>query len=90
MSDAFGTLLQLLLSALGVIATPDMNMLGLAVAVIAVAVLALAVTLVTALSGADSAPHPLRAIDISTLLSQSDPSADGHPRPRAPGIARAV
>jgi len=36
------------------------------------------------------APHPLRAIDIGTLLTQSDPDAAGHPRPRAPGVATAA
>lgn len=90
MSDAFGALVQFLLAALGFVTTPDVTVLGLAVAVIAVAVLAIAIARLAAPAGTDSAPHPLRAIDISTLLPQSDPSADGHPRPRAPGVARAA
>lgn len=88
MSEAIGTLLQLLLSALGVLAMPDMGVLGLAVAVVALAVLALATTRHTPLSGICSSVHPRRGIDVSTPLAQSDPDAAGHPLPRAPGVAR--
>ncbi len=89
MSAMLGTLLQLLLAALGAVATSDGGMLGLAVAVIAVTVLALATShpLPAEMRGS---PHPLRAIDASVLLAQSDPRAEGHPRPRAPGVVPAV
>lgn len=90
MSEAIGTLLQLLLAALGALPVPDGGMLGVAAAIVALAVLALAITLVAPPSGIRSAPHPRRAIDVSVLLAQSDPDAAGHPRPRAPGVARAA
>jgi len=84
-------LLQLLLVVLGAIAVPDSAALGITVAIVALTLLAIAIrTLVlTAPSGA-SPPHPLRAIDVSTLLTQSDPDAAGHPRPRAPGVVLAA
>lgn len=90
MAEFFSTLTQLLLAALGVVAAPDASMLGLAVAVIAMAVLALTVAHGAVRAGKSSPPHPLRAIDVSTLLGQSDPDAAGHPRPRAPGAATAA
>ncbi len=89
MPEMISTLLQLLLTALGAVSAPEAGMLGLAVAVLAVAVLALATS--HALPAEDrGSPHPLRAIDVSTLLAQSDPSAEGHARPRAPGRASAA
>jgi len=81
MADAFEQLMQLMLSALGMVAMPDVASLDLA---------ALTLTVGVVPAGQGSAPHPLRAIDASTLLSQSDPDAPGHPRPRAPGVVRAV
>ncbi len=90
MGDAIGTLMHLLLSALGVLAMPDVGVLGLAVAAIALAVLALAATRQTPRSGIRASAHPRRGIDVSTPLTQSDPDAAGHPRPRAPGVALAA
>jgi hypothetical protein len=90
MTDFFEQLMQLVLSVLGLVAVPDVASLGLAIALIAVAALVVALA-VGALRLVDaSTPHPLRAIDASVLLSQSDPDAAGHPRPRAPGVVRAV
>lgn len=86
----FEQLVQFALSALGLVAVPDMAVLGLAVAVLAVTALVVAVTFGIVRVDGGSAPHPLRAIEIGTLLPQSDPDAAGHPRPRAPGVVRAV
>jgi len=95
MADGIEHLMQLFLSALGLVAMPDMASLDLAaltlaMAVLTVVALVIVITLGIARAGHGSSPHPLRAIDPSTLLSQSDPDAAGHPRPRAPGVARAV
>ncbi|WP_426188262.1 DUF6412 domain-containing protein [Microbacterium sp. TWP3-1-2b2] len=95
MADWIEKLMQLVLSALGLAGTPDLATLDLAALSLAVAVLAVATLIVTITLGAvrtgqGSAPHPLRAIGRSVLLSQSDPDAAGHPRPRAPGVVRAV
>ncbi|MFG6444071.1 DUF6412 domain-containing protein [Microbacterium sp. P06] len=88
MFETITSTMHLLLSVLGLVGTPDPSAIGVAVAVIAVGLLALS-TVSTALPGTGdvSAPHPRRAIDISTPLSQSDPDAAGHPRPRAPQSA---
>lgn len=91
MGEMFRELLQLLLAALGVVTVPEPSILGLTVAVLALSLLVLAIrTLVLTAPGGASPPHPLRAIDVSTLLTQSDPDAAGHPRPRAPGVVRAA
>jgi hypothetical protein len=94
MIESITALLQLLLAALGAAPLPSGldagGMLGIAAVLVAVAVIAIALTLVAPLFGIRSTPHPRRAIDVSTLLTQSDPDAAGHPRPRAPGVARAV
>lgn len=94
MDHAISTLIQLLLTALGAVPLPSTltagGMLGVAAILVAVTVIALALALVTPQWGIRSAPHPRRAIDVSTLLAQSDPDASGHPRPRAPGVALAA
>ena len=90
MIDALSTVLQLMLTALGAVPVPLDGMLGVAALLVAVAVIAIAVALVAPRTGLRSAPHPRRAIDVSTQLSQSHPDADGHPRPRAPGVAFAA
>ncbi|HWK78461.1 DUF6412 domain-containing protein [Microbacterium sp.] len=95
MVDGLEQLLQLMLSALGLVAMPDLASLDLAaltlaLALLTVAALIVAITLGVVGAGQGSAPHPLRAIGASILLAQSDPDADGHPRPRAPGVARTV
>lgn len=95
MADGIEQVVQFVLSALGLVAMPDVASLDLAaltlaVALLTVTALVVAITLGVVRAGHDSSPHPLRAIDPSTLLSQSDPDAAGHPRPRAPGVVRAV
>lgn len=94
MIESINALLQLLLTALGVVPLPSGldagGVLGIAAVLVAVTVIAIAVALVAPLFGIRSTPHPRRAIDVSTLLAQSDPDAAGHPRPRAPGVASAV
>ncbi|MES2865993.1 DUF6412 domain-containing protein [Microbacterium profundi] len=95
MTDWIEQLMQLALSALGFAGMPDLASLdlaalSLAVALLAVATLVVAITLGVLQTGEGSAPHPLRAIGRSVLLSQNDPDAAGHPRPRAPGVVRAV
>ncbi|MEV4775814.1 DUF6412 domain-containing protein [Microbacterium sp. LTA6] len=90
MGEWFGQMLSIVLTALGLVSTPDATALGLAIAVVAVAVLALAITLSALPTGGGGSPHPRRAIDIGTLLTQSDPDAAGHPRPRAPGVVPAA
>ena len=57
---------------------------------VATTVLVVALAVLMPRFGIRSAPHPRRAIDVSTLLAQSDPDAAGHPRPRAPGVAPAA
>lgn len=90
MSEWFGQMLGFVASALGMIAVPDAAALGVAIALIALTTLTIAVALSLVPAREGSAPHPLRAIDVSTLLAQSDPDAAGHPRPRAPGAAVAA
>ncbi|WP_144874407.1 DUF6412 domain-containing protein [Microbacterium sp. 1.5R] len=90
MSEWFSQMLSFVASALGLIAVPDAATLGLAIAVIALTTLTIVVALSVAPPPARTAPHPLRAIDASTLLGQSDPDAAGHPRPRAPGVVAAA
>jgi hypothetical protein len=85
--------LHLLLSTLGIVGGGiDVTALGGMTGAIAVAIALMAATVVIAAvvamlhraPGGASPPHPLRAIDISSPLTQSDPDAPGHPRPRAP------
>lgn len=95
MADWFEQMVQLMLSALGLLNMPDLATLDFATLSLALALLAVAAVVVTIVigvvqAGQGSSPHPLRAIDASVLLSQSDPDAAGHPRPRAPGVVRAV
>lgn len=90
MSEWFGQMVSLVLTTLGLVSAPDATALGLAIALVAVAVLTLALLASVRQTTAGTAPHPWRAIDVSTLLAQSDPDAAGHPRPRAPGVATAA
>lgn len=90
MSEWFGQVMSFVATALGLVTMPDAAALGVAIALLAVTALTLAVVLsVRQVPRADE-PHPLRAIDVGALLSQSDPDAAGHPRPRAPGVATAA
>lgn len=90
MLDAISTLLQAMLAVLGAVSVTDAGAIGVAVAVIALTALTFACALHLPAAMLRSAPHPLRAIDVSTLLSENDPDAAGHPRPRAPGVAHAA
>lgn len=90
MGEWFGQMLSIVLTALGIVSAPDAAALGLAIALVAVTVLTLAVALSALPAGGGGAPHPRRAIDVGTLLPQSDPDAAGHPRPRAPGVVPAA
>ncbi|WP_309128348.1 DUF6412 domain-containing protein [Microbacterium sp.] len=89
MGEKIGTLLQLLLTALGAVPLTD-GVLGVAAVLVAVTVLALVVALAAPHSGLRLSVHPGGAVDATVLLAQSDPDADGHPRPRAPGFALAA
>ena len=90
MIDALNTLLQLLLTALGAVPIPVDGMLGIAAILVTIAVLTIVVSVLAPRAGIRSSPHPRRAIDVSTCLAQSHPDADGHPRPRAPGVVLAA
>ena len=90
MSEWFGQMLGVVATALGLMSMPDAAALGLAVALLAVTALTLAIVLSVRPEATSDAPHPLRAIDVGTLLPQSDPDAAGHRRPRAPGVATAA
>lgn len=88
MFESLVSALHLLTALVVGVAAPEAGALGLAIAVLAVTV-AVAVALAVAAPDAAqrSGPHPRRAIDLSSPLTQSDPDASGHPRPRAPGSA---
>jgi len=94
MIESINALLQLMLTALGVVPLPSGldagGMLGVAAVLFAVAVIAIAITAVAPFFGIRSTPHPRRGVDVSAPLTQSDPDAAGHPRPRAPGVAPAA
>ncbi|MFB8188029.1 DUF6412 domain-containing protein [Microbacterium sp. NPDC055988] len=90
MSEWFGQMLSFVATALGLVSMPDATALGLAIALLAMTALTLAIVLSVRPEATSDAPHPLRAIDVGTLLTQSDPDAAGHPRPRAPGVATAA
>lgn len=87
MSEWISQMLGFIATALGLVSMPDAAALGLAIALVALAALTIALALTVGPAPDADAPHPLRAIDIGALLSQSDPDAAGHPRPRAPGVA---
>lgn len=87
MGELLGSLLQLMLTALGAVPLPPDGMLGVAAALVALAILTMVAAIAVPHSDIRSTPHPRRAIDTSILPAQSDPDAAGHPRPRAPGVA---
>jgi hypothetical protein len=82
--------LHLVLSALGLAAPGDfasVGAIGVAIAVVSAAiVIAALLSLTLPPTAGSSPPHPVRAIDVSSSPSQSDPDASGHARPRAPGF----
>jgi len=94
MGDATGTLLQLMLAALGAVPLPDAALSGgvfaVAAALVAVAVLALVIVHAAPNAGIRSSARPGGVLGASVLLTQSHPDADGRPRPRAPGLAPAA
>ncbi|GAA1443554.1 DUF6412 domain-containing protein [Leifsonia poae] len=57
------------------------------VAILATAGLRSLVALVTSLQVSERLARPVEPADRARLLTQSDPDADGRPRPRAPGYA---
>jgi hypothetical protein len=85
-------LLNLLLATAELALTPGTGAPLLAVVLAAAVVATVAIVLVVLpalLAGAS--PRAPRPIDPSAPLTQSDPDAAGHPRPRAPGfVARAA
>ncbi|HBS09490.1 MAG TPA: hypothetical protein DEA69_11920 [Microbacterium sp.] len=89
MRNATAALLALILSTLGLLTLADANTVTLAVVV--VTTIALAVLALHAIARPSSARQRLtragRQIDPSALVEQSDPDAEGHARPRAPGLA---
>jgi hypothetical protein len=89
MAELIGTLLRLLLAALGMAVAADPGAVTLCAAVLLAT--ALVIVLLHAVGGRSSSwtalRRPRRAIDISAMLPQSDPDAAGHPRSRAPGHA---
>ena len=86
--ESIGSLAHVLLTTLG-LAAPDPSAAALvAVAITAITVVALALqSLVLPISSVAASAHPRHARDLSLALSQSNPDAPGHPRPRAPGHA---
>jgi len=88
MMESISSLLHVLLTTLG-LAAPDPSAAALvAVAITAVTVVALALqALLLPLSAVAASALPRHARDLVVALSQSDPDAPGHPRPRAPGRA---
>lgn len=90
MIEYLSTLLQLMLTALGAVPLPVEGMLGLAAALIAVTILTIVISIIAPQIATRCAARPGRAIDSSIRVTQSHPDADGHPRPRAPGVAPAA
>ena len=91
MFDSLNAALHLVLATVHLSATPDLatvGALGIALALIAATLVVAAIHVAAVPVRSNSSPaHPARAIDISSPLTQSDPDASGHPRPRAPGHA---
>lgn len=87
MVESIGSLVHVLLTTLG-LAAPDPSAAALvAVAITALAVVALALqSLVLPISALAASARPRRARHLVVALSQSDPDAPGHARPRAPGL----
>lgn len=85
---ALGALPALTVAALG------LGALGITVAAVAALAAALLVLrLAAVLAGVDGAGAPRAsrtAPDLVTRIAWSDPDADGHPRPRAPGAVSTV
>ena len=89
MTDAIGSLMDILFASLGLITGIDPAALTIYAGVVLAAALVVALLYALTLprSARASLAHARRAIDASAPLSQSDPDAAGHPRSRAPGFA---
>lgn len=74
--------------ALGTIAL--ISLVGAAGGAVAIYVRSMLAFVASCIGTPPAAQRPTAAADISVLLGQSDPDADGHPRPRAPGRGLAV
>jgi hypothetical protein len=88
MFDGILSVVNVLLAVAGPLAAADSTGLTWALVAIAATVAITALLPATAAGDGDMpGAHPWRAIDASSPLSQSDPDAEGHPRPRAPASA---
>jgi hypothetical protein len=88
MLDGIFGALHVLLALAGLMSVGDGSSLALTVALIAIALTVAALLRIDASTRtARTRAHPRRAMDVSSPLSQSDPDAAGHARPRAPGRA---
>lgn len=94
LAEFVGLALRPLSELAGTISSPGTGVVAIAAAsaataaLVALAVLAVAIALFARPAFAlASAPHPRRAIDDATRLTETHPDAPGHSRPRAPGFA---
>lgn len=93
-AEFVGLALRPLIEFAGTISSPGTGVVAIAAAsaataaLVALALLAVAIALFARPTLAvASAPHPRRAIDDATRLTETHPDAPGHSRPRAPGFA---
>lgn len=94
LAEFAGLALRPLFELAATVASPGADVMAIAAAsaataaLVALALLAVAIALFARPAFAvASAPHPRRAIDDATRLSETHPDAPGHSRPRAPGFA---
>jgi hypothetical protein len=86
-----GTVARALLAAIGMLTVPDAATLAtLALVLAAVCLAAVLAATAPQLLDAGAPARPYRERTPSALVSQSDPDARGHARPRAPGHAAAA
>jgi len=88
-ASSLPSVLVFLLASAGMLSTGDAGLVA-AVAVVTVAITVLLLMrriLPGSARARSSLSRPRRSIGISAPLSQSDPTAPGHSRPRAPGFA---
>lgn len=94
LAESAGLMVRPLAELAGTLASPGAEVLAIAAAsaataaLVALALLAVAIALLARPAFAmASVPHPRRAIDDATRLTETHPDAPGHSRPRAPGLA---
>lgn len=95
MAATLGTQVRVVLACLGLltvlVAAGSADAATTGTLALALTAVAIAVALVVAVASRSTAPEqlsrPRAQIDPSALVSQSDPDAAGHSRPRAPGAA---